>query len=95
MLSASTISAGKGKQTVGVSDTLDGLLAALRDVKERIEAGTASEADVTNIARIVDERRSDVEDRQKEIHGTLGRIGKTLDKVRVLHSFPQSMPDSR
>lgn len=82
LLSASSLSSGKGKQTTSVSDTLDGLLAALRDVKERVEAGTASEADVANLSRIVDEKRSDVEDRQKEVHATLGRIGKALDKVR-------------
>ena len=83
LLSASTLSSNKGKQTASVSDTLDGLLAALRDVKERIEAGIASENDMSNISQVVDEKRSEVEDRQKEIHGTLGRIGKALDKVSL------------
>lgn len=64
-----------------MSDTLDGLLAALHDVKERIEAGIASENDTANLSQVVHEKRSEVEDRQKEIHGTLGRIGKALDKV--------------
>lgn len=80
LLSTSTLNS-KGKQTTSVSETLDGLLVALRDVKERIEAGIASESDVANISQIVAERRSEVEDRQKEIHGTLGRMGKALDKV--------------
>ncbi|KAL5511842.1 hypothetical protein ACEPAH_5060 [Sanghuangporus vaninii] len=70
----------KGKQTIGVAEALDGLLAALRDVKERVESGTASEHDVANIAKIVEERKKEIDDRQKEIHATIGRIGKALDK---------------
>jgi E3 ubiquitin-protein transferase RMND5 len=84
LLSPSTLttsSTTKGKQTVGICDTLDGLLASLRDIKERVEAGTASDLDVANLTKIIEERRKDVDDRQKEIHGSLGRIGKALDKV--------------
>lgn len=76
-----SLAAAKGKQTTGVADALDGLLAALRDVKERVESGTASEQDVANISKIVEERKKEVDERQKEIHATLGRIGKALDKV--------------
>ncbi|THH07438.1 hypothetical protein EW145_g3381 [Phellinidium pouzarii] len=71
---------GKRKQTTNIADALDGLLAALRDAKERVEAGTASEDDVANVANIVEERKKEVDERQREIHATLGRIGKALDK---------------
>ena len=75
-------SSGK-KATTGIVDSLDGLLAALKDVKERIEAGTASEEDVANVSKIVEERKKEIEERQKEIHATLGRVGKALDKVSL------------
>lgn len=81
-ISASSLAAGKGKQTVGVSESLDSLLASLRDIKERIESGTASEHDLANVAKVVEERKKEIDERQKEIHATLGRIGKSLDKVR-------------
>ena len=52
-------------------------------MKERIEAGTASEEDVANVSKIVEERKKEIEERQKEIHATLGRVGKALDKVSL------------
>ena len=82
-LTSQSLGNGKGKQTIGIAEALDGLLEALRDVKERVESGTASEYDVANIAKIVEERKKEIDDRQKEIHATMGRIGKALDKVRL------------
>ena len=83
VLTASALATGKGKQTVGVSDSLDSLLASLHDVKARIESGIASEQDLASVARIVEEKKKEIDERQKEIHATLGRIGKSLDKVCV------------
>ena len=82
VLSAASL-ANKGKATTSVADSLDGLLASLRDVKERLEAGSASEDDISSIATIVDERKREIDDRQKEVYGTLNRIGKALDKVSI------------
>ncbi|KAL5533317.1 hypothetical protein ACEPAF_5093 [Sanghuangporus sanghuang] len=87
----SPFTAQKGKQTIGVAEALDGLLAALRDVKERVESGTASEHDVANIAKIVEERKKEIDDRQKEIHATIGRIGKALDK-KFTNPVPEIEP---
>lgn len=78
--------ASKGKATTSVADSLDGLLASLRDIKERLEAGSASEDDIQSIGTIIDERKKEVDDRQKEVYATLGRIGKALDKVISLDS---------
>ncbi len=75
-------SSGKGKNTLSIEDSLDGLLASLRDVKERLEAGTASEDDVANVCKIVEERKKEIDERHKEIYSTLGKVGKALDKVR-------------
>lgn len=80
-LTASSFNSSGKKPTTGIVDSLDGLLAALRDIKERIEAGTASEEGVANVAKIVEERKREIDDRQKEIYATLGKVGKTLDKV--------------
>ncbi|KAH8117552.1 ubiquitin-protein ligase E3 [Phellopilus nigrolimitatus] len=85
---AVALNGGKGKHTTSIVDALDGLLAALRDVKERVESGTASEEDVANVAKIVEERKKEIEERQKEIHASLGRVGKALDK-----KFTNSVPE--
>lgn len=80
VLSAASL-ANKSKVTTGVVDSLDGLLASLRDVKERLEAGSASEDDILAISTTIEERKKEIDDRQKEAYATLGRIGKALDKV--------------
>ena len=81
VLSAASL-ASKSKVTTGVVDSLDGLLASLRDIKERLEAGSASEDDIMAITTTIDERKKEIDDRQKEAYATMGRIGKALDKVR-------------
>ncbi|KLO18529.1 ubiquitin-protein ligase E3 [Schizopora paradoxa] len=80
---------GKGKSTSSIEESLDGLLASLRDVKERLEAGTASEEDVANVCKIIEERKKEVDERQKEIYSTLGKVGKALDK-----KFTSAVPES-
>lgn len=70
----------KSKSTA-VVESLDSLLLLLRDVKQRLEAGAASEEDVTGIYRIVEEKKKEIDERQKEVHASLARYGKALDKV--------------
>lgn len=86
-----TTTAVKSK-TNSVDDSLDGLLVTLRDLKQRLEAGSASENDVENISRVVEERKKDVDDRQKEIYASLTRLGKVLDKVRVVRILCNDIP---
>ena len=78
---------GKSK-TSSINDSLDGLLVTLRDLKQRLEAGSASEYDVENIGRVVEERKKDLDDRQKEVYASITRLGKALDKVRYLEAAP-------
>ncbi|KDQ61053.1 hypothetical protein JAAARDRAFT_32047 [Jaapia argillacea MUCL 33604] len=80
----SKASSSKGKS---IPDSLDSLLQSLRDAKNRLEAGAASEDTLVNLAKTVDARKKDVDDRQKEIYNSLARMGKALDK-----KFTSSLP---
>lgn len=64
-----------------ISDSLDSLLQSLRDTKERLEAGTDTQDTFTQLASTVEQRKKEVDDRQKEIYSSLSRFGKALDKV--------------
>ena len=68
-------------KTPSVNDTLDNLLSTLHDLKSQIESGVASPYDVEGINRVVEERKKDLDDRQKEVYASITRLGKGLDKV--------------
>lgn len=74
------LTAGKGKEA-SIQDSLDSLLASLHEAKDQIEA-TGVDTDTTRqLARTVELRKKDVDDRQKEIYTSVSRLGKALDKV--------------
>lgn len=75
-----TSPSGKSK-TSSFNDSLDGLLTALYDLRQKAEAGNLSEHDALNIVRVVEERKKALDDRQKEVYASLSRLGKALDKV--------------
>ena len=77
----STSSKATSKSTPSVSETLDSLLNSLQELKQRVEAGTISEVDVQEAAKLVEEKKKELDERQKEIHGSLGKLGKAIDKV--------------
>jgi DNA repair exonuclease SbcCD ATPase subunit len=70
----------KGKSP-SISDSLDSLLQSLRDVKDRLQAGTETQDTFGQLAVAVDTRKKEMEDKQKEIYSSLSRFGKALDKV--------------
>jgi len=70
-----------------ISDSLDSLIASLRDAKQAAELGQAPEEYVGGLSKAVDDRKREVEERQKEIHASLGRFGRALDK-----KFPNPLP---
>ena len=73
-----------------ISDSLDSLLQSLRDTKERLEAGTETQDTLIQLVSTVEQRKKEVDDRQKEIYSSLSRFGKALDKVLhypSMHSF--------
>jgi hypothetical protein len=73
-------SMGKSK-TPAIQDSLNSLLQTLHVQKKRLEAGLATEAELTMLAGTVEARKKEIDERQKEIYNSLARYGKTLDKV--------------
>jgi predicted nucleic acid-binding Zn-ribbon protein len=67
-----------------ISDSLDSLLQSLRDVKDRLQAGTETQDTFGQLAVTVEARKKETEDKQKEIYSSLSRFGKALDKVRAV-----------
>ncbi|KAH9996893.1 CTLH/CRA C-terminal to lish motif domain-containing protein [Russula vinacea] len=72
-------SSGKSK-TPAIQDSLNSLLQTLHVQKKRLEAGLAAEAELTMLARTVEARKKEIDERQKEIYNSLARYGKALDK---------------
>ncbi|KDQ18524.1 hypothetical protein BOTBODRAFT_28908 [Botryobasidium botryosum FD-172 SS1] len=70
-----------------ISDSLDSLIASLKDAKQAAETGQAPEEYVGGLSSAVDDRKREVEERQKEIHSSLARFGRALDK-----KFPNPLP---
>lgn len=71
---------GKSK-TPAIHDSLNSLLQSLHAQKKRLEAGIASEAELATLAKTVESRKKEIDERQKEIYNSLARYGKSLDKV--------------
>jgi hypothetical protein len=75
-----------------IGQSLDALLSHLHELKQKVAAGAVSgdasgnnsgvtDEDFSLLAKVVEEKRKDVEERQKEVYSSLGRMGKLLDKV--------------
>jgi hypothetical protein len=73
-------STGKSK-TPAIQESLNSLLQTLHVQKKRLEAGLATEAELSSLARTVEARKKEIDERQKEIYNSLARYGKALDKV--------------
>ncbi|TFK54937.1 hypothetical protein OE88DRAFT_1653512 [Heliocybe sulcata] len=84
----SNTSSAKSKS---VEDSLDSLLQYLQQVQDRLKAGTETQDTFVNLAKTVEARKKDVDDRQKEIYNSLARYGKALDK-KFTSSLPLSQP---
>ncbi|KAI0361981.1 hypothetical protein OH77DRAFT_1388452 [Trametes cingulata] len=76
---ASGTSTGKGKAP-SIDQSLDSLLESLRSTKERFLAGTGSQATLEALAKTVEEKKKEIDDRQKEVYNALAKFGKALDK---------------
>jgi hypothetical protein len=63
-------------------DSLDCLLESLQNAKQLIlEEGMASEDPFLRLVQAVETHKKEVDERQKEIYGSLSRFGKVVDKV--------------
>lgn len=73
-------SAGKGK-TPSLEQSLDALLDSLRAARERFQAGTGSQATLIGLAKTVEDKKKEIDERQKEVYNATAKLGKALDKV--------------
>lgn len=64
-----------------IPKSLDGLLGVLTDAKSQLASGVSPDAVKDSLGKVVEDRKKDIDERQKEIYNSLGRIGKSLDKV--------------
>ncbi|KAH9934803.1 CTLH/CRA C-terminal to lish motif domain-containing protein [Fomitopsis serialis] len=83
-------SSSKGKSP-SVNDSLDSLLQSLREVKDRLQVGTATDETLTILSKTVETRKREVDERQKEVYNALNKIGKALDK-RFQATLPTYAP---
>ena len=75
---ASGAPAGRGKAP-SVDQSLDALLESLRNAKERFQNGTGSQATLVALAKTVEDKKREVDERQKEVYNALAKVGKALD----------------
>lgn len=65
--------------------SLDALLLQMYDLRQKLdvdgEPGNVTDDDFKSLAKAIEERRKDIDERQKEVYASLTRMGKLLDKV--------------
>lgn len=72
----------KGKSP-SIPDSLDSLTRILMETKAAADDGTLSEHTLESLAQTIDLCKKEVDERQKEIYGSISRFGKALDKVQM------------
>jgi septation ring formation regulator EzrA len=70
-----------------IENSLDSLLQSLRDVKDRIDAGSVTEDTYVLLAQNVEAKKKELDEKQKEIYNGIARFGKALDKVCMFCMF--------
>ncbi|KAF8636596.1 hypothetical protein AX17_003406 [Amanita inopinata Kibby_2008] len=79
-------------------DALESLLLALYEAKSRVVVGNADEQTFTQLARLTEAKKREIDERQKEIYSTLSKLGKALEKKFAtavpVYSNLFSSPDS-
>ncbi|KAG1877625.1 hypothetical protein DFJ58DRAFT_712341 [Suillus subalutaceus] len=76
----------KGKPS-SIENSLDYLLQSLREVKDRINAGSVTEDTYVLLAQTVEAKKKEIDEKQREIYNGIARLGKALDK-----KFTQPLP---
>ncbi|KIJ44107.1 hypothetical protein M422DRAFT_30626 [Sphaerobolus stellatus SS14] len=69
-----------------LSGALDSLLQSLQELKQQVEAGDSLDIP-QEITKLIQDKKKDVDDKQKEIHSSLNKLGKAIDK-----KFPEPVP---
>jgi E3 ubiquitin-protein transferase RMND5 len=68
-------------------DSLEVILSALHEARSQVLAGNANEQTFAQLASLVDAKKKEIDERQKELYSSLSRMGKALDKVGYPPSF--------
>jgi len=74
----------KGKAPASIPNSLDTLLAQLHELRDSVAAGSPDidiRESLVKLPSFVEDRKKEIDDKQKEIYGSLNRYGKALDKV--------------
>ena len=75
------LTAANGKGT-SIGYSLDSLLLSLQEAKEDFLAGNCTKERLKQLSQLVESKKKEVDERQKEVYSVLSRLGKALDKVR-------------
>ncbi|GJJ12159.1 hypothetical protein Clacol_006400 [Clathrus columnatus] len=62
-----------------VSDTLESLLDSLQSLKQRVVTESNPQV-LRELPDLVESKKKEVDERQKEVHASLGKLGKAIDK---------------
>lgn len=63
-----------------ISESLETLLETLQSLRQRVQTECSLEA-LGELPNLIESKKKEIDDKQKEIHTCLGRLGKTIDKV--------------
>ena len=69
-------------------DSLEVIISALHDARSQVLAGNANQQTFTQLASLVDAKKKEIDERQKELYSSLSRMGKSLDKAGHPPWFP-------
>lgn len=70
-----------------IAQSLDSLLHLLHQAREQFVRGECSEESIRQLVQVIENKKKDVDERQKEVYSVLSRLGKALDKVPPGISF--------
>ncbi|RDB21319.1 Protein RMD5 A [Hypsizygus marmoreus] len=73
------LTAAKGN-VASISDSLDAILFSLQDAKKLFTEHGVDNDTLRNLARTVELKKKEVDERQKEVYSSVSRLGKALDK---------------
>lgn len=74
-----TAANGKG---LSFGHSLDSLLQSLQEAKDDFLAGNCTEERLKQLSQLVESKKKEIDERQKEVYSVLSRLGRALDKVR-------------
>lgn len=72
-----------------IESTLDSLLKALQDVKQRVLSEEMDTPIFQGLVQTIESKKKEIEERQKEVYSSINRLGKVIDKVNIYTGVKQ------